>query len=88
MTALARFCAIIHIIICLKTRYLEGNCHIIADYKWYVRSIGRMVDELETALKAIEEEGDLIMNDEFIMGIFKGILDELPSFEKYWTHMF
>ena len=47
-----------------------------------------MVDESETALKAIEEEGDLIMNDEFIMGIFKGILDELPSFEKYWTRMF
>ena len=50
--------------------------------------MGRIVDELEMALEAIEEEGGIIMNDEFMMGIFQGIIDEITPFEKYWTHMF
>ena len=53
-----------------------------------MRLIRIMVDELETALEAIEEEGDLILKEEFMMLIFQGIMDELPQFEKYWTHMF
>ena len=23
-----------------------------------------------------------------MMGIFQGVMDEIPTFEKYWTHMF
>ena len=47
-----------------------------------------MVDELDMTLEAIEEEGSLILNDQFIMVIFQEIMDELTTFEKYWTHMF
>ena len=68
--------------------WLAGNLHIIADYNWSVLSMGRMFDELEMALDYIEEEGGLILNEVFIMGIFQGIMDEFPPFEKYWTHMF
>ena len=67
---MARFCSIIHIIVCIQTRCLEGNFHILDDYNRYVRSMGGMVDELETELDTIEEEGDLIMNNEFMMGTF------------------
>ena len=80
MTALARFCDIVHTIIYLLTCWLAGNCHIIADYNWSVRSIGRIVDELEMALEAIEEEGDLIIKEEFMMIIFHGIMYEIPLF--------
>ena len=34
--------------------------------------MGRMVDELETTLEAVEEEGDLIMKEGFMMLIFQG----------------
>ena len=88
MTALACLCVIIHITICLSTRWLVVNFHILAGYNWSMRSMGRMVDELEVALEDIEEEGGLILRKEFIMLIFQGIMDELPPFEKYWTHMF
>ena len=88
MTALARFCAIIHLKLCLTTRWLAGNCHILADYNWYVHSMRIMNEDLETAIEAIEEEGYLIMKEEFITIILQGIMDELPPFEKYWTHMF
>ena len=42
-----------------------------------------MVDELETALEAIEEESDLIMNEKFMMVIFQEIIDEIPSLSLY-----
>ena len=50
--------------------------------------MGRIIDDLETEHEDIEEEGGLIMNKEFMMGVFQGIMDNLPPFEKYWTHMF
>ena len=52
-TALSRFSDIIHITICLPTRWLVGNCHILDDYNWYVRSIGKIVDKLDMALESI-----------------------------------
>ena len=67
MTALVGLCAIIHITICLPTQILSGNFYILADYNWSVRCLGRIFDESETALESIEEEGDLILKEEFII---------------------
>ena len=53
MTALARLCDIIHITICLPTRWLAGSCHILSCYNCSVLSMGRMVDELKTLLEDI-----------------------------------
>ena len=47
-----------------------------------------MVDDLETGLEDIEEEGGLVLKEGFLMLIFQGIMDELPPSGKYWTHMF
>ena len=41
-----------------------------------MRSMGIIVDDLDTAIEATEEEGDLILKQEFMMLIFKGIMDE------------
>ena len=86
--ALARLCAIIHITIILMTRWFTVSCYIFAGYNWSMRSMGIMVDDLEMALADIEEEGGLIMKEEIMMLIFQWIMDELPPFEKYWTHIF
>ena len=80
ITVLARLYDIIHITICLKTCWYAGNCHILSDYNWYVRSMEKMVDELETTIEAIEEDGVLIVNEGFMMVIFQGIMDKLPPF--------
>ena len=61
MKALESLFAIINITICLPTRWLAGNFHIITDYNWSMLSMGRMFDELETLLEDIEEEEDLIL---------------------------
>ena len=51
MIALARVCAIIHLSICLPTRWLAGNSHKLAEYNWSVRSMGRIVDMLDISLE-------------------------------------
>ena len=53
MTALSLLYDTIHITIYLTTRWLEGNCHILADYNWSMRYVGILVDKLETAFEAI-----------------------------------
>ena len=52
-----------------------------------MRSMGRIIDDLETALESIEEEWGLILKYEFMMLIFQGIIGELPPFEKYWIYI-
>eukprot|EP00957_Ditylum_brightwellii_P144287 10992778-Ditylum_brightwellii.AAC.1 len=50
--------------------------------------MGRMVDMLENALEAILGEGTLILDENFMMGIFKELQEELPPFAKYWSFIF
>ena len=50
-------------------------------------SMGRMVEYLDTVLDDIEEEGGLILKEEFIMFIFQGKIDEIPPFKKYCNQM-
>ena len=50
--------------------------------------MGEVVGELENVLDGMEEEGGLILKEGFMMLVFQGIIDELPPFERYWTHMF
>ena len=57
MVVLERLCAIIHITICLPTLWLSGNCRILADYNWFVRSMGKLIGDLETTIEDIEEKG-------------------------------
>ena len=36
----------------------------------------------------LEAEPKLILDEEFIMGMFREYIDELPSMKEYWTLMF
>ena len=78
MTALARVCSIIHLSVCLPTRWLAGNTHKLAEYKWSVYSMGRVIDLLEKAMKSIENNGQLILDETFMMNIFNELVIELP----------
>ena len=88
MTALARVCTIIHLSICLPTRWLAGNSHKLSDYDWSVRSMGQMIDLLEKALEEIEKDGTLIVNESFMMVIFNELIEKLPPFKEYIRHMY
>ena len=88
MISLARVCSIIHIAICLPTRWLAGNYHKLRRYDWSVRSMGLMVDILERSLIILENNGKYIINEDFMMSIFQELYDKLPPFAEYFKHMY
>ncbi len=50
--------------------------------------MGLIVDLLEDEFLAIENDGRLILNEEFMMRIFQPIVDKVPPFKEYLQHMF
>ena len=51
-------------------------------------SIGRVLDTLETKMEEISGNPNLILNNEYMMNIFREYLDELPEVKEYWDMTF
>ena len=88
MTALERVCSIVHLSVCLPTRWLAGNTHKLAEYNWSVYSMGRVIDLLEKAMESIENNGQLILDETFMMNIFNELVIELPPLSNYLTYLY
>jgi len=88
MIAQTRVYSIIHLSIVLPMRWLAGNSHKLSEFDWSVRSNGRCADMLETALVPMEEDGYLLLDKEFMFGIFSELFGELPPFVTYLEYMF
>jgi len=88
MIALARFLSIMHISVCMPFRWLAGSTHMLAIYDWGPMSMGRALDTLQAKLNCIYDSPTLILNKDFMMGLFQEYQDELPPFDKYLTETF
>ena len=84
MIALVCLLFILHISICMPFRWLAGKTHELQNHNWGPMSMGRVLDTLEARLIKIKSNPRLILNEDFIMGIFQEYLDELPEFRDYW----
>ena len=84
MTALSRLFAILHYSINLPMRWLAGKTHTLAEYDWSMRKMGTAIDRLHDALVEIEKDGKKIVNEKFMLNIFKPLalkpLDEYMKF--------
>ena len=88
MVALARTCSILYLSICLPFRWIAARTHTLKEYKWGARSMGRIFDILETRLEEIKSESALFVNRDYMMGLFKEVVDEIPPFKEYLEHMY
>ena len=68
--------------------WLTGKTHELQNHNWDPMSMGRVLDTLEARLIKIKSNPRLILNEDFIMGIFQEYLDELPEFRHYWDATF
>ena len=50
--------------------------------------MGRVLDILEQKLTEIKGDTSLILNKDYMMGLFVNLHDELPPFGKFWEHSF
>ena len=92
MIALSRLLSIFHISVCMPFRWLAGKTHELRDFGidggWGAMSMSRVIDTLYDKMKELYTTPRLIVDDEFMMGIFNEYVEELPPFQEYWNLTF
>ena len=68
--ALCRVCAILHYSISMPMRWLAAKTQALAEYNWSIRSMGRAIDLVFTAVRKIKDDGSLLLNSDFMNSIF------------------
>ena len=70
-------------------RWLAGKTHRLKYYKnWGAPSMARVIDTLRDKMNAISKKPELILNEKFMIDIFKEYREELPPFQAYWDEIF
>ena len=88
MVLLLHVLSIFHISICLPLRWLTGNCGDLEQYDFGVSDMPKALDLMDKAFAKIIKDGDLILDDDFVMQIFKPLMNKLPPLKEYMTFIF
>ena len=88
VVALLRTHAILHLAIVMPVRWLAANTHLLGAHNWSVRSMGRVVDQIEAKATILHEIPSLITNDTFMMSWFREFEEELPPFATYTSFIY
>jgi hypothetical protein len=82
MEVIALLCvlSILHIAICLPTRWLAGKTHELAEYGFGYYDMGEVLDLMEGAFEAIRDDETKILDEEFMLGIFDCISNRVDPF--------
>ena len=88
MVGLLRVLSILHISVCLPTRWLTGHAHDLAEFKFGLHDMSRVADMLEKAMEEVASDGLKFLDDDFIMNIFNEIVEQVDPFEEYLNYIF
>ncbi len=88
MIAQMRVLAILHIPICIPTRWLAGNCQEMKDSDFGVFDMSCTVDLMESAFEKIALDGSLLIDEKFMMNIFDPIVSKLDNFARHLQYIF
>ncbi len=88
MIAQLRIASIVFMAVVVPMRWLAGKTHKLAHCNWSERSMGRAVDLMYNAFVEVELDGELMLDEDFIMGIFSPLYEELPEFNGYLEYFF
>jgi hypothetical protein len=88
MIAQLRLCSIFYLTIIVPMRWLASNTFKLAHRNWGEKSMGRVIDLVYDAFVAIQADGALILDYDFMMGVFGELQTELPEFSTYMTWFF
>ena len=88
MIAQLRIASIIFIAVVVPMRWLAAKTHELAHRNWSERSMRRVIVLMCDAFLEVELNGELMLDEDFIMGIFSPLYVELPEFEQYLTYFF
>ncbi len=68
--------------------WIAGKTHELAHRNWSERSMGRAVDLMYNAFVEVKLDRELMLDEDFIMGIFSPLYKELPELKAYLEYFF
>ena len=80
--------SILHISVCLQSCWLSGNTEGLAKFDFGAMDMGSIIDLLEDAMEKIAGNGDLMLQEDFMMNIFHQLQDQIDPFDEYLTFVF
>ena len=88
MVGLLRVLSILYISVCMLMRWLAGNCGELEDYNFGVADMPEALDLMDVAFGKVADDGDLLLDEDFMMGLFEPLLSKISPFQDYMTYMF
>jgi hypothetical protein len=80
-----RLCSIFFLTIIVPMRWLASNTFKLSHRNWGEKSMEQVINLIYDAFVAIQADGSLIIDYDFMMGIFEELQSELPEFNTYMT---
>ena len=68
--------------------WLAAKTPELAEYNWIPVSNGRALDTLCEKMLEIADDPEKILDETYMMSMFRVFIDELPPMEEYWTRVF
>ena len=80
--------SILHIAVCLPTRWLSANTRDLAEYGFGYFDLGKMLDLFDDAFEKIMDDGSLFLDEDFMMKILEDLEIKIDPFKEYVAFMF
>ena len=81
MVSLLRVLYILNISLCLTLQWLVGNCVGLGKYGFGVADMPKAVDLMYKAFSEITKDGNLMLDDDFMMNIFEPFEEKINPFK-------
>ena len=88
MIAFLRVLSIMHISICMPLRWLAGHCGELSEYNFGVADMASVIDIMDAAFLQVLDDGEKMLDETFMMGIFDSLKEQIPPFRDYLTYIF
>ena len=88
MVSLLRVLSILHISLCLPLRWLAGNCGNLRKYGFEVAYMPKAMDLMDKAFAKTTKDGNLVLDDDFMIKVFETLAKKIKPFKEYLTYMF
>ena len=84
MIAMSYLMLILHFYINVPMQWFDGKTHTFSANDWYIKSMVRTIDCLYNAMLKLEKYGQNILDEKFMLNIFKPLkLKPLDEYVKY-----
>ena len=88
MISFLRVLAILHISVCMPLRWLAAKCGELEKYNFGVADMATVVDIMDKAFFKVVNDGSKLLDEDFMMEMFKKLTKKLPPLREYLDFMF